>query len=562
MVLRKFVVSGLCFGAFALGSQALAAQSSTPIQHVIVIFQENRSFDSYFGTFPGADGIPNGTCIPLDVSRPKMGCVVPFHDVHDTSIGGPHAASDAQIDLDNGITTTLQDGFVQRQQAVITNGCAGTAPLYYCNDVAAIARHDVAGYHTDAEIPNYWAYAENFVLQDRMFEGVRDWSQASHLDLVSEWSATCSDYTDTSTCMSSEVYPIPATPQIPWVGLFQLLDANNVSWKYYIATGGEPDCDDGELTCYPVQQNAKIMSIWNPVAGFAWVRSQSAAYLAAHNPSVDQFFADIKAGTLPQVAWLIPDIAHSEHPGNSGVTSGMVYVTALVNAVMQSPYWNSTAIFVTWDDWGGFYDHVVPPLVDRNTTKNSAQGFGIRVPGLMISAYAKAGVIDHQLLDFDSYATLIENLFANGERLVPASFGNPDNRPDIRDADERHLPERQHGTGRRPAERVRLHPGAAAADGAVHTHSDRTDRELPHQGRRSRRDVPGAQSQTLLGHVHRRGSCGPADRPHHPRRRGPAGLHNHQNELCRHPRLRHASLQGVHSGCERRGEPAIGCHRG
>ncbi len=291
------------------------------------------------------------------------------------------------------------------------------------------------GYHTDAEIPNYWAYAKAFVLQDRMFEGVRDWSQSSHLDLVSEWSATCSDYTKTSTCVTGGVYPIPPTnPSFPWVSLFQLLDANSVSWKYYIATGSEPDCDDGELTCYPVQQGAKILSIWNPVGGFAWVKSQGTAYVAAHNPPIEQFLADLKGGTLPQVSWLIPDLAHSEHPGNSGVTAGMVYVTSLVNAVMQSPYWNSTAIFVTWDDWGGFYDHVVPPLVDRNSTKNSGQGFGLRVPGLTVSAYAKPGMIDHQVLSFDSYATFVEDLFANGARLDPTSFGNPDSRPDIRDA--------------------------------------------------------------------------------------------------------------------------------
>jgi hypothetical protein len=107
----------------------------------------------------------------------------------------------------------------------------------------------------------------------------------------------------------------------------------------------------------------------------------------------------------------------------------------MVNAVRRSPYWKDTVIFISWDDWGGFYDHVTPPIVDENGTNNSPiQGFGLRVPGIMISAYAKAGMIDHSILSFDSYATFIEDLFMNGARLDPRALGKPDNRPDVRDA--------------------------------------------------------------------------------------------------------------------------------
>ncbi len=148
---------------------------------------------------------------------------------------------------------------------------------------------------------------------------------------------------------------------------------------------------------------------------------------------VERFVADVEAGRLPQVSWIVPSNEYSEHPP-SRVTTGMEYVTSLVNAVMQSPYWLDTAIFIAWDDWGGFYDHVEPPIVDTNNTSAPIQGFGLRVPGLMLSAFARPGYVDDSLYSFDSYATFIEDLFTDGARLDPAQLGNPDSRPDIRDA--------------------------------------------------------------------------------------------------------------------------------
>jgi phospholipase C len=101
-------------------------------------------------------------------------------------------------------------------------------------------------------------------------------------------------------------------------------------------------------------------------------------------------------------------------------------VTRLINAAMSGPDWDSTAIFLTWDDWGGFYDHVVPPHVDRN-------GYGLRVPGLVISPYAKEGSIDDTTLSFDSYLRLIEDRFLDGQRLDPRTDGRPDSRPTVRE---------------------------------------------------------------------------------------------------------------------------------
>ena len=146
------------------------------------------------------------------------------------------------------------------------------------------------------------------------------------------------------------------------------------------------------------------------------------------------------------MSWIFPTSATSEHPtSESTIRTGMAYVTRLMNAAMQGPDWDSTAIFLTWDDWGGFYDHVVPPRVDGN-------GYGLRVPGLVISPWARAGAIDHTQLSFDSYLRLIEDRFVGGQRLDPKTDGRPDAAPDRPRTDRE--PDRQG---------VRLHPAAAAA---------------------------------------------------------------------------------------------------
>ena len=441
--MSRAVISAVCVLTSAV-NWAAAQTPSNPIQHIVIIMQENRSFDSYFGTFPGANGIPANTCVPLNPKSPSAGCVVPFHDQHDVNTGGPHAYASAVADIDSGAQGIKMDGFIAQQaisghcssSAVTVGGLTSPLAAECSKGIAGVKRNDAVGYHTAAEIPNYWTYASQFVLQDSMFESVRSWSLDSHLYLVSEWAAICDSRTN-PTLSSCQTAHSPGarkneTDTYPWVNLFQLMDTNNVSWKYYLSNGQEPDCDDGEMTCEPKLQHGQVLSIWNPAPGFAWVQQQGSGYLAAHNPNVDQFLVDVKSGTLPQVSWVIPNAPFSEHP-TGGVTAGMEYVTSLVNAVMQSPYWQNTAIFIAWDDWGGFYDHVVPPTVDT-TSAGQAQGFGLRVPGLMISAYARAGMIDHAVLSFDSYAVLVEQLFMGGAHLDPVAMGQPDNRPDVRDA--------------------------------------------------------------------------------------------------------------------------------
>jgi phospholipase C len=171
-----------------------------------------------------------------------------------------------------------------------------------------------------------------------------------------------------------------------------------------------------------VSQAAGTPGIWNPLPHFATVHADH--QLANIQPTAN-FLRAAKLGQLPAVSWIVPNDRVSEHPP-ALVTTGQAYVTRLVNAVMRSPDWNSTAIFLAWDDWGGFYDHVVPPRVDRN-------GYGLRVPSLVISPYARRGHIDHQVLSSDAYLKFIEDDFLGGARIDPRTDGRPDGRPDVRE---------------------------------------------------------------------------------------------------------------------------------
>ena len=217
--------------------------------------------------------------------------------------------------------------------------------------------------------------------------------------------------------------PHAGSPIYAWTDLTYLLHKHSVSWGYYVTSGSEPDCQDpSRMSCPAVRQNPRTSGIWNPLPYFDTVRQDRQT---GNIQSVSRFYGAAAAGTLPAVSWVVPSGDVSEHPP-SATSAGQSYVTSLVNAVMSGPDWDSTAIFLAWDDWGGFYDHVAPPRVDEN-------GYGLRVPGLVISAYAKAGYVDHQTLSFDAYLKFIEDDFLGGQRLDPTSDGRPDARPDVRE---------------------------------------------------------------------------------------------------------------------------------
>ena len=398
------------------------------IQHVVVIMQENRSFDQYFGTFPGANGIAmaNGVptaCLPSDAG----GCKRPFVDHRDVTVGGPHSAANSTNVVDGG----KMDGYLTESEKA-TQGCVAS------NAGCPVDPTNVLGYHPESDIPNYWGYARNFVLQDRMFEPDASWSLPEHLFQVSGWSASCTSHVVAS-CTSdltqagfrpdngadpTNVGLNPISPIYAWTDLTYLMHKASVPWGYYVVPGTEPDCQNAAtLSCAPVAQQPYTPGIWNPLPYFDTVRADNQV---GNIKGVSNFYTDAHAGTLPAVSWVVPSGDVSEHAPLGSVSAGQSYVTSLVNAVMNGPDWSSTAIFVAWDDWGGFYDHVAPPSVDGN-------GYGLRVPGIVISPYAKHGYVDHQTLSFDAYLKFIEDDFLGGQRLDPATDGRPDPRPTVRE---------------------------------------------------------------------------------------------------------------------------------
>jgi phospholipase C len=174
--------------------------------------------------------------------------------------------------------------------------------------------------------------------------------------------------------------------------------------------------------CVYRDQDPRTPGIWNPLPSFDTVRQD---HQLSNIRDTSSLFRALRRGTLPAVSWVVPNGVVSEHP-TASIASGERYVTGLINAISRSPEWSSTAIFLAWDDWGGFYDHVAPPRVDGHR-------YGFRVPALLISPYARRHYIDHQQLTFDAFTKFIEDDFLGGQRLDPTTDGRPDARPSVRE---------------------------------------------------------------------------------------------------------------------------------
>ncbi|HEX3532266.1 MAG TPA: alkaline phosphatase family protein [Thermoanaerobaculia bacterium] len=368
------------------------------IQHVIFIIKENRTFDHYFGTFPGANGATTAT--------DSTGAVVSLKPASDTNFGCDidHSYQGAHTGYDCG----AMDMFDLIGYSNHRTGCDTTQPPPYTN-------HSLTQF-VQSQIPNYWAYAQHFTLGDHMFSSVMGPSYTNHLFTIGAqsggpatgdgainnpsggtgsngWGCDKAGQVVQTLPFGPPVCPAPTnygSHSSCWD--FRVLpdeiEAAGLDWRYYAPAVGTSGY------------------IWSALNAISHIRNVPAEW--AKVVPYTQFITDATAGTLPAVSWLTFPGECSDHAPNS-VCEGENYTVQVLNALMQGPDWCTSAAFVVWDDFGGFYDHMSPP----NTTSTVADvyGPGFRVPLLVISPYAKASFIDHSPYEFSSLLKFAEVTF-------------------------------------------------------------------------------------------------------------------------------------------------------
>ena len=356
-----------------------------PIKRVVFIIKENRSFDNYFGLFPGADGATTGK-----TSDGRTIDLAPATDVLKHDLG--HDFEAGIVSINGG----RMNGFDR---------------IYAGETLDGYTQFDESG------IPNYWAYAREFVLGDRMFASMYGPTFPEHLYTVAAQAggvtgnkfdrgvagkAYCTDPGERATAFRDltpeekervldleELADMDAIedfwedihPCFDFKVLPDLLNEAGVTWRYY--------ANDGDWR--------------NALHAIKHVRESR--YWEPNVVPPERSLRDVKNGKLTEVSWFIPPIGLNEHPGlYSSVCRGENWTVRQVNAIMRSKYWKETAIVITWDDFGGFYDHVPPPHYD-------IMGLGPRVPLLIISPWAKKGYIDSTEYEFSSVLKFIETLY-------------------------------------------------------------------------------------------------------------------------------------------------------
>jgi phospholipase C len=397
--LAALVLCSLFSSLFVAAQAADAPPNISQIQHIIYIIKENRSFDSFYGTFPGANGattakISTGQTINMGHLPDQMPHDITGHGWFDAITGSDGGKMDRFDLVTGGSTNGDYLGFAQLRQA---------------------------------DIPNYWKYAQNFVLADNMFSSLQGASFPNHLYTIAAqsggvWNNTLQidGHGQIWGCDANPNAQVPALdlnrivtkpfPCFDFQTLADLLDGAGLSWKYYAPSKGSAGY---VFSTYDAINHIRNSSEW-----------------ASHVVPDTQFAIDAAAGKLPNVAWVVTtgkssfggsgggtsSVDNNEHPPGS-TCSGENWSVTQLNALMNGPDWSSSAVFITYDDFGGFYDHVAPPPVD-------IYGLGPRVPLLIISPYAKTGVVSHTQYELSSLIKFAEEVFglpSLGQRDVSAN---------------------------------------------------------------------------------------------------------------------------------------------
>ena len=396
------------------GGAGTIVPGETPIKHVVFIVKENRTFNNYFATYPGAEGATEGGTIRCNEDGCRDGPVVKLTK-------GPDVYSHDLTHCFRCGLTAINDGKMNG-----FNQMNGPIPQ---SEIADLYGADMSGYsYLDRNgIPNYWAYADRFVLADHFFTSMYGPTTPEHLYAVAAQSnflvdnksttdhagSYCDDPTEHATRFDprevrrneqrimglergitkngSNVYDLADywdsirlcfdIPVLP-----DQLEKQGISWKYYAE-------ENAWMNVLQMIRHVRYGPMWNKVQ------------------PPDTFVKDVRRGHMPAVSWIIPPESYNEHPGAGKSTcAGENWTVQQVNTIMKSEFWRSTAIVVVWDDFGGFYDPVAPPHYD-------VMGLGPRTPALIISPYARqgsnpdGGAIDSTVYEFSSVLAFIEHLF-------------------------------------------------------------------------------------------------------------------------------------------------------
>ena len=429
LVIVAVLVLSLPTAAYTFSSSLISLNpSTTKLKHIIFIVQENHSFDNYFGTFPGVNGLSNAPpCCAASTGAEVLNryqtpfMVRPFHqnlttpimivgdelppgvaDADDMPAPSANASLTGPFPFGDEVSTNLSHASATAR-ADWNNGAM--------NGFVINEGNQTMGYYDGTDIPYYWDYASNYVIDDNFFSSQMSGSFPNHLYIASgtngpgasvNGSANVGKWLKNGYVLDTYPGTTASGPMLSglalnWMALAQELTEYNVSWSWY--TG----------------ENPSVPSYWNVLPYFTYFQ-QNPNQIHLHLKSVGEFASDISSGQLPAVSWITPGEwappnepsictrsldGMSEHPP-ARIDCGMDYVAYLVNHLMESQYWQSSAIIITWDDFGGFYDHVPPPQVDQF-------GFGFRVPTIVISPWSKHSYVDHTQYEFASLLKMVED---------------------------------------------------------------------------------------------------------------------------------------------------------